>query len=210
MSEERVLDDASHYEVSMTATQAFVAFVLLLLSLAAAFAFGIMVGRGNVSDRLVVQREPSVISEGLPSVAPDAGKIVELDGRGENPDDTGTTPSPAGPEPTIVEEGMPATVPEGTIVNPASQPAPEGGPAPAPATTPHVAQLISTTDAAAAESLAARLIDSGFPSAYVQRSQSGRGTVYRVRVRFASEADARAALDRLGTFTKGEIWVTPE
>ena len=47
MSEEPITDDQSHYEVSLTAGQAFLAFVLLLLSLAASFAFGLMIGRGQ-------------------------------------------------------------------------------------------------------------------------------------------------------------------
>ena len=44
VSDEVLIDDQSHYEVSLTAGQAFVAFVLLLLSLAAAFAFGLFQG----------------------------------------------------------------------------------------------------------------------------------------------------------------------
>ena len=43
---------------------AFVAFVLLLLSLAATFAFGLMIGRGQADERLVVRKEPAVINEG--------------------------------------------------------------------------------------------------------------------------------------------------
>src|ERR1051325_2051401 len=72
-------DDQSHYEISLTAGQAFLAFVLLLLSLAASFAFGLIVGRGQGDDRLVVRKEPSVVTEA--SVLPkkqDAGRIVEL------------------------------------------------------------------------------------------------------------------------------------
>src|SRR5580765_6172511 len=49
MSEEVAIDDQSqsHYEISLTAGQAFVAFVLLLLSLAASFAFGLMISRAQ-------------------------------------------------------------------------------------------------------------------------------------------------------------------
>src|SRR5881628_2475354 len=66
MSEESVIDDQSqsHYEISLTAGQAFVAFVLLLLSLAASFAFGLMIGKGQADERLVVRKEPAVINEG--------------------------------------------------------------------------------------------------------------------------------------------------
>ncbi|HVE73127.1 MAG TPA: hypothetical protein VNI54_17300, partial [Thermoanaerobaculia bacterium] len=83
MSEELHIaaDDQSHYEISLTAGQAFVAFVLLMLSLAASFAFGLMIGKGQADDRLVVQKETPVVTEA--SVAPSAkkksaGEIVEL------------------------------------------------------------------------------------------------------------------------------------
>ena len=64
VSDEVLIDDQSHYEVSLTAGQAFVAFVLLLLSLAASFAFGLMIGKGQADERLVVRKEPAVINEG--------------------------------------------------------------------------------------------------------------------------------------------------
>ena len=64
MSEELLQEDQSHYEISLTAGQAFVAFVLLLLSLAASFAFGLMIGKGQADERLVVRKEPAVINEG--------------------------------------------------------------------------------------------------------------------------------------------------
>src|SRR3954469_25226100 len=64
VSDEVLTDDQSHYEVSLTAGQAFVAFVLLLLSLAASFAFGLMIGKGQADERLVVRKEPAVINEG--------------------------------------------------------------------------------------------------------------------------------------------------
>ncbi len=72
-------DEQSHYEISLTAGQAFIAFVLLLLSLAASFAFGLMIGRGQADERLVVRKEPAIINEG--SVIPakkSEGKLVEL------------------------------------------------------------------------------------------------------------------------------------
>jgi len=73
------VDDQSHYEISLTAGQAFVAFVLLLLSLAAAFAFGLMIGKGQADDRLVVQKEPSVVTEAsMTTPKKSEGRIVEL------------------------------------------------------------------------------------------------------------------------------------
>src|SRR5258708_19316341 len=68
MSEDLISsDDQSHYEISLTAGQAFLAFVLLLLSLAASFAFGLMIGKGQADERLVVRKEPAVIQEGAAS-----------------------------------------------------------------------------------------------------------------------------------------------
>ena len=64
MSEEAIHhqhDDQSHYEISLTAGQAFLAFVLLLLSLAASFAFGLIVGRGQGDDRVAVHPEGSTV-----------------------------------------------------------------------------------------------------------------------------------------------------
>src|SRR5690242_17332576 len=66
MSDERteaLHDDQSHYEVSLTAGQAFLAFVLLLLSLAASFAFGLVIGRGQNDDRLLARKEAAVVTE---------------------------------------------------------------------------------------------------------------------------------------------------
>src|SRR5256714_2067428 len=81
MSDESAVatDDQSHYEISLTAGQAFVAFVLLLLSLAASFAFGLMIGKGQADERLVVRKEPAVINEGnVVAARKNEGKLVEL------------------------------------------------------------------------------------------------------------------------------------
>src|SRR5436190_9005240 len=99
MSEEPLQDDQSHYEISLTAGQAFVAFVLLLLSLAASFAFGLMIGKGQADERLVVRKEPAVINEG-PAKKTEA-KLVDLGIRDDfkPKTDTVTTAAPA-PVPT--------------------------------------------------------------------------------------------------------------
>src|SRR5687768_12762717 len=76
--EEQHHDDQSHYEISLTAGQAFVAFVLLLLSLAASFAFGLMLGKGQGDERLVVQKETPVVTEAALIPKKSQGKIVEL------------------------------------------------------------------------------------------------------------------------------------
>ena len=72
---------------------------------------------------------------------------------------------------------------------------------------PHYAQLLSTGDQKKAEALAARLIDGGFMSAYVDRGSTDKGPIFRVRVNFPSEQQARAAEVKLKTFSK-EVWIT--
>src|SRR5438128_8958455 len=85
MSEHAAIhDDQSHYEISLTAGQAFVAFVLMLLSLAASFAFGLMIGKGQTDERLVVRKEPSVVTEASVIPAKKSGKIEELGVSGDD------------------------------------------------------------------------------------------------------------------------------
>src|SRR5882762_4542825 len=125
MSEEAAVDDQSqsHYEISLTAGQAFVAFVLLLLSLAASFAFGLMIGKGQTDERLVVRKEPAVVNEA--SVIPKRGdgKIVEL---GVSSDDfksstakTGTA-SKAPTDTAVVTEGSEKTASTVSTIEPAA------------------------------------------------------------------------------------------
>ena len=79
--EEVLTDDQSHYEISLTAGQAFVAFVLLLLSLAASFAFGLLIGRGQADDRLVMRKDSPVISEAAAVPAKKMAKEPRKNGR---------------------------------------------------------------------------------------------------------------------------------
>ena len=161
MSDESVAtinDDQSHYEISLTAGQAFVAFVLLLLSLAASFAFGLMIGKSQGDERLVVRKEPSVVTE--------------------------TTTTASAPAP---------------VVTPA--------PAPAASATPAYAQILSTSDQKTAEALAAKLINGGFTAAFVERGKTDKGMIFRVRVKFPSEADAHASEGKLKEYSK-EVWIT--
>jgi len=191
VSEEQLTEEQSHYEISLTAGQAFVAFVLLLLSLAAAFAFGLVLGRGQGEDRLIVKKEPAVINEGnvIAAKKSDPGRIVELGDtrRAAVPADVPvTTTVPPAPAPTITPAAVETT---------ASQPA--GTPA-----LPVYAQLLVSTDQKTAEALAATLIDKGFTTAYVERA----GGQFKVRVKFDSEADARAAEPKLKEFAK-DVWI---
>jgi len=217
--EEQHHDDQSHYEISLTAGQAFVAFVLLLLSLAASFAFGLMLGKGQADERLVVQKETPVVSEAALIPKKNQGQIVELgvendDFKSESEAET-TTATDASPVSAVVEE---AAAPTATIaeLTPAPASAADSQPAAAkPATStpaapavPHYAQLLSTSDQKVAETFAAKLIDGGFNTAYVERgAATEKGPVYRVRVRFASEPEARAAEPKLREFSK-DVWIT--
>ena len=71
-----------------------------------------------------------------------------------------------------------------------------------PAGEPVYAQLLVSTDQKTAEALAATLIDKGFNTAYVERA----GTTFKVRVKFPSEAEARAAEPKLKEFAK-DVWI---
>lgn len=244
----------SHYEISLTAGQAFVAFVLLLLSLAASFAFGLMIGKGQADERLVVRKDPAVINEASTIPKKSDGKLSEL---GVSSDDFKSTTKaassaskPAATGTSMITEGTPATAAPSTETpsteTPASEPAPAASkptttaPVPRPVMTPAPsaarpavtsatpaatstqaaapkpqtavagpveAQLASIADQKAAEAMAAKLINKGFTSAYVDRGTNEKGTVWRVRVKFNSEAEAQAALPRLREVSK-DIWIT--
>lgn len=213
MNEETIQDDQSHYEVSLTAGQAFVAFVFLLLSLAASFAFGLMMGRGHGEDRLVVKREPAIVTEASAVPKKNTGRIVEL-GVADDSFKTAaaeTAPQPAETQPVVEEAAPPpaadAAGPE-TAAAVRPQPATVSqAAAPVSTSSPAFAQLLSTADQKVAEALATKLIEGGFDSAYVERGATQKGPIFRVRVKFVSEPDARAAEARLKEFSK-DVWIT--
>jgi hypothetical protein len=223
MSEEALTnDEQSHYEISLTAGQAFVAFVLLLLSLAASFAFGLMIGRGQGDDRLVVRKEPAVVTEASVIPKKGSGKIVEL-GVGEDdfnaaaktettasaaPVVTESTSSAAAIE--TAEASKPVIETKSAIVPIVDQNAPKAQvklPPGVPPYQPAYAQLLSTGDQKTAEALAAKLINGGFTNAYVERGTNEKGPIFRVRVKFASEAEAKANEAKLKAFGN-DVWIT--
>jgi len=218
VSDEVLIDDQSHYEVSLTAGQAFIAFVLLLLSLAATFAFGLMIGRGQADDRLVVRKEPAVINEG--SVVPskkNPGKLVDL---GVGNDDFKAPPPLASASTLTDSASAPAsTITEATVTpltgarpEASSRPpvpvaeAPKPAAKPVAAIGPAYAQLLVTSDQKTADALAANLIDHGFMSSYVERVISEKGVTFKVRVKFSSEAEARASEAKLKELSK-DVWI---
>ena len=211
MSEEVLTnDEQSHYEISLTAGQAFIAFVLLLLSLAASFGFGLMIGRGQSDERLVVKKEPAVVTEASVIPKKNTGKIVEL---GVAEDDfnnaakTDTTVSTL-----AVTESTAITKPVLTETTPIEKPATTAPAAlvaapPVATTGPVYAQLLSTGDQKTAEALAAKLINGGFTNAYVERTSNEKGPIFRVRVKCASEAEAKANEPKLKAFSN-DVWIT--
>jgi hypothetical protein len=204
MAEDVLTDDQSHYEVSLTAGQAFLAFVLLLLSLAASFAFGLLLGRGQGDDRpLTRKQDATVVNEVSPAPAKATAREVAV-----KDDDFKQAPAPTVTEEKTSGEQAPPPVPAAKKLQAMPQPART---AEAPVLhgpdVPHFAQLLSTSDQKTAETLAAKLIDAGFTSSYVERTITEKGTVYRVRTKFASEAEARAAEGKLRAFSQ-DVWIT--
>jgi hypothetical protein len=219
VSDEVLTEDQSHYEVSLTAGQAFIAFVLLLLSLAASFAFGLMIGKGQADERLVVRKEPAVINEGSVIARKNDGKLVDL---GVGNDDFKAPPATTSS--VMTESAPPATITEGTVTpltssaavtttaaaevvpkpvaKPTSQPAVVPALKPVPAAGSVYAQLLVTSDQKTADALAAKAIDHGFMSTFVERS----GATFKVRVKFSSEAEARASEAKLKELSK-DVWI---
>jgi hypothetical protein len=220
VSEEVLIDDQSHYEVSLTAGQAFVAFVLLLLSLAASFAFGLMIGKGQADERLVVRKEPAVINEGNVIARKNDSKLVDL-GVGNDdfkapPATTSSVMTETAPPAATITEGTvtpltnsaavtttaPAEVVPKPVTKPVSPPAVVPAPKPVPPAGPVYAQLLVTSDQKTADALAAKAIDHGFMSTFVERS----GATFKVRVKFSSEAEARASEAKLKELSK-DVWI---
>jgi septal ring-binding cell division protein DamX len=218
MEEHAVADDQSHYEISLTAGQAFVAFVLLMLSLASAFAFGLMLGKGQADERLVVRKETPVVTEASAlggKAKTGNGEIVELPVAADDfvedapaASETMSTATEATATATVIDEpnAEPAAVAAVTPAPAAVTPVAEAPVAAAPK-VPHIAQLLSTGDQKTAEALAVKVINGGFNTAYVERGATDKGAVFRVRVRFDSESDARAAETKLREFSK-DVWIT--
>lgn len=208
MRDDPMQDDSSHYEISLTAGQAFTAFVLLLLSLAASFAFGVIIGRGGSPQPPPTTPEAKITEN---ATGPSAhAPAVELP-VSESASETKTVKEPKAFTPKrshTAKPTPPAAVPH--IAEGSAKPTPPKAPGATSAPVPYFAQILSTREGPAAEALAAKMINDGFKTAYVERVPSDGGMIYRVRVRFPSESAARAAVSRLRGYAPGEIWVTHE
>jgi cell division septation protein DedD len=206
--EEQLTDDQSHYEISLTAGQAFVAFVLMLLSLAASFAFGLTIGRGQLDEKLAGKKDSAVEARVVPVPAPakkDEVAVADDDFKAPEPKAAAAPAAPVITEEPKPKPVQPAAAKVETPKVVAAAPKVET-PKPA-AANPAYAQLLSTSDQKTAEALAAKLIDGGFTSAYVERGTTDKGMVYRVRVKFPSDSEARVAEARLKSYSK-DVWIT--
>jgi len=204
--EEQLTDDQSHYEISLTAGQAFVAFVLMLLSLAASFAFGLTIGKGQLEEKLAGKKDAPTVSETrvlpMPASKKDEIAVADDDFKSAPASTITEAPAPAAKVEVAKAETPKVEMPKAETTKRAPKPVA------APVNTnPAYAQLLSTSDQKTAESLAAKLIDGGFTSAYVERGTTDKGMVYRVRVKFPSDADAHVAEARLKTYSK-DVWIT--
>jgi cell division septation protein DedD len=217
MEEHHAVDDQSHYEISLTAGQAFIAFVLLLLSLAASFAFGLMLGKGQADERLVVRKETPVVAEAALIPKKTSGEIVELGVSNDDFEDNEAPPATKASAtdttvtttaaPTIAEEAAATTTTEAPPQQPPLTTPAATAPAAPVVAVPHIAQLLSTSDQKIAEAMAVKVINRGFNNAYVERGTTDKGPIFRVRVRFDSEAEARAAEPKLREFSR-DVWIT--
>lgn len=197
MTQDPMHDDSSHYEISLTATQAFTAFVLILLSLAASFAFGVVIGKGREVPVTQGTASTPKLTEGNLAVA-GAPEIEAPEQRvtSASASEPQRTPSPQR-SPKITEQPAPRkAAPSPVVLEASTEP------------VPHVAQLLSTQEAKPAEALAARLIEDGFKTAYVERVRGESGMIYRVRVEYPSEAAAREAVAKLKPYAPGTVWVS--
>jgi hypothetical protein len=163
-----------------------------------------------------VRKESPIVTEASLTPKKGEGRIVELGVEADDFQEDATATETAAPTVTVTEESgaAPAAGAEQTTVVEEAKPAvtstalSAGSAAAAPplrVTT--YAQLLSTTDQKTAETLAAKLIDRGFTAAYVERGTNEKGPIYRVRVKFDSETDARAAEPKLRAFSN-EVWIT--
>jgi cell division septation protein DedD len=191
MSENVLTDDQSHYEISLTAGQAFVAFVLLLLSLAVTFAFGLVIGKTQPEEHVIARKEPAAVIAEQPKKVEQTVTVDDF----QAPAKIEETTSSVG---TGFSRSEPAKA--GSHTEPVKT-------VPASSATPAYAQLLTTSDQKTAEGLAAKLIDSGFTAAYVERTTTDKGVAYRVRVKFPTDSEARAAEPKLRAFAP-EVWIT--
>jgi cell division septation protein DedD len=219
-----VPEPRTHYQLSFTARQAMVFFVVCLLALGLSYFFGLMTG---LSDRPA----PAAVRT-PPTPAPSPGRVA-----------AGGPPTPEGPfdapeagsrtrlagEPTPGEATPPRvlkTFEDGGAEEPTNPPAPApsparvstraaaaAGPAPSAPTAGGLwVQVASLASPGEADALVRRLRRRGFHAQTFPAEASAKGRVFRVRVGpYRTEEDAARAADRLRRQERiRQTWVVRE
>ena len=222
-------EQRTHYQLSFTAKQALLLFVLLIGALGVAYFLGVMTGlsgrRGGPEQMAAVATTPTVTPEPLEfpkavrGVAP--GKVAVPAATAAPP----PTPTSSSPSTTSIAGGAATATPGIQLFDdgpPASRAAPAAG-APAtaasrgkPPAPAHVAdssafwvQALSANSEKEAHAKRDRLAAHGFPSAVVP-GPGPHGRVYRVRVGpFGTREEAQHAATRLKAREKLEPWIVP-
>ncbi|MGH9366766.1 MAG: SPOR domain-containing protein [Thermoanaerobaculia bacterium] len=194
----------THYQLSFTARQAMVFFVVCLLVLGLSFFFGLMAGlSGRPDDSAGPGQPPTTPPEAAP--APVAGEAVAAPEEGSSPESAGRLE-----EPPAAPRTAPATLQafEDRIGR-------ESTAAPAIPTRPPAAgvwvQVASLTSRSEADALAARLSKSGY-RAQIAVAAGPKGRLFRVRVGpYRSEEEAGRMADRLRSRERiRQTWIVRE
>jgi DedD protein len=232
-----VEEPRTHYQLSFTAKQALLLFVLLTGALGVAYFLGVMTGlsgrRPAAEQVAAAGPTPTATPEALEfpravrGVSPGKG-AAESSGKGAGasaPSAPPATPTSSAPSSTSLASGSPGFTPTPGIQlfddGPPATRSAASTPAPAPSrgkttAAPHVAdasafwvQALSANSEKEAHARRDRLAAHGFPSAVVP-GPGPHGRVYRVRVGpFGTREEAQHAASRLKAREKLEPWIVP-
>jgi cell division septation protein DedD len=223
-----VEEHRTHYQLSFTAKQALLLFVLLIGALGIAYFLGLMTGlsgrRGGAEQMALAGGTPTPTPEALEfpravrGVSPGKGAV-----RPAAPTVPAVTPSPGPPSSTSLANPGPTATPGLQMFDdgpPAARvtavPAPAAPrakvPAPRaaePAASAFWVQALSANSEKEAHAKRDRLAAHGFPSTVVP-GPGPHGRVYRVRVGpFPNREEAQKAASRLKAREKLEPWIVP-
>jgi cell division septation protein DedD len=226
-----VEEHRTHYQLSFTAKQALLLFVLLIGALGVAYFLGLMTGlsgRAAGPEQVAAARttptptpEPLEFPRAVRGVSPGRGAAHPSAPAASAP---AVTPSPAPPSSTSLAAPGPTATP-GLQLFDDGPPAARPTPAPAPAAPPRAkapsgrppeaagsafwVQALSANSEKEAHAKRDRLAAHGFPSTVVP-GPGPHGRVYRVRVGpFANRDEAQKAASRLKAREKLEPWIVP-
>jgi DedD protein len=197
-----VPEPRTHYQLSFTARQATVFFVVCLLALGLSFFFGLMAG---LSDRAAPPSRAASVAKPSPS-AESEGSVELPSGRR----DREVAARPPAAEPTAPET-LQAFEDAGMEPTPAVA-APERGTAPTPLAAPGIwVQVASLTSRREADALASRLGRRGY-RAQVAVVTGGTSRLFRVRIGpYGNEEEARRMAERLRRQERiPQIWIVRE